>query len=203
FLLNALLELLQADYRTEDLRFATQLAEVLLNQFEDRETGGFYFTSHDHEALFHRPKSGHDNATPSGNGAAALALTRLSHISGDMRYAAAAERTLRLFYRELERQPMGYSTLLMALEETLQPTRVAVIRGPAQELGAWREALRRHYAPHALYFFLPDSITDLPETLAKPARGTVNAWVCQGVSCLPPIATIAELKNALHSAEAG
>ncbi|MFZ2525627.1 MAG: thioredoxin domain-containing protein, partial [Candidatus Ferrigenium altingense] len=68
FLLDALLELLQAEFRPADLEFARALADVLLEQFEDTQEGGFFFTSHDHEKLIHRPKPGHDNATPSGNG---------------------------------------------------------------------------------------------------------------------------------------
>jgi hypothetical protein len=39
-----------------------------------RERGGFWFTSHDHEPLIQRMKPVHDNATPAGNGLAALAL---------------------------------------------------------------------------------------------------------------------------------
>ena len=73
FLLNALIELLQADYRAIDLSFAENLAEALLENFES-EDGGFYFTSHTHENLIHRPKQGYDNATPNGNGIAAVAL---------------------------------------------------------------------------------------------------------------------------------
>ncbi len=73
--------------------------DALLEKFEDTQTGGFAFTSHDHEALILRPKPGHDNATPSGNGVAALALQRLGHLVGEPRYLDAGERTLRLFQR--------------------------------------------------------------------------------------------------------
>ena len=85
FLLDALIELLQADYRAIDLTFAQELAESLLGNFE-AEDGGFYFTSHTHEQLIHRPKQGHDNATPSGNGIAAVALQKLGHILGELNY---------------------------------------------------------------------------------------------------------------------
>ena len=69
FLLAALLELLQARFTVADLEFAEALAEVMLEQFEDTDAGGFFFTARDHEKLIHRPKPGHDNATPSGNAA--------------------------------------------------------------------------------------------------------------------------------------
>ena len=45
---------------------------MLLEQLRGPRDGGFFFTSHDHEALIQRPKPGYDNATPSGNGMAAL-----------------------------------------------------------------------------------------------------------------------------------
>src|SRR4030095_9828093 len=98
FLLAAVLELLQERFSTEELGFACELAEVLLAQFEDAETGGFFFTARDHEELVHRPKPGHDNATPSGNAVAAWALGRLAAISGELRFARAAGGTPALFY---------------------------------------------------------------------------------------------------------
>lgn len=199
FMLAALLELMQADYQKDDLRFATQLADVLLDQFEDKQDGGFFFTSHNHEALIHRPKNGNDNATPSGNGVAAFTLTRLAHLTGETKYSTAAEQTLRLFYEELEQQPFGSASLLMALEENLSPPRLIVIRGPEEDLMPWRQFLRWQYQPTTQVFFIPNNVTDLPDILAKPANTHVNAWVCQGVSCLPPIDNLAQLEAVLQS----
>ena len=108
FLLNALLELLQAEYRSADLAFAMQLADALLARFEDKQDGGFFFTSHDHEVLIQRNKIGPDNATPSGNGIAAQALLRLSSLTGETKYAEAAERCLKLFFPALQ-QAAGLS----------------------------------------------------------------------------------------------
>ena len=43
FLLDGLLELMQAEFRRTDLDFAVALADVLLEQFEDQEADGFFF----------------------------------------------------------------------------------------------------------------------------------------------------------------
>jgi len=187
FLLAALIELLQAEFERDTLAFAEELAEVLLEQFEDKENGGFFFTSHDHERLIHRPKPGYDNATPSGNGVAALALQRLHFLTGESRYALAAERTLAQFHSAMNEQPGGYATLLMALEEHLNPTRTVILRGPSAELAGWRRTLAERYLPHTVVIALGTELRDLPPVLAKPAGGRVNAWVCEGVSCLAPI----------------
>src|SRR2546426_3394424 len=72
YLLAALIELLQAEFDPGTLAFGEDLAEVLLEQFEDEENGGFFFTNHDHERLIPRPQPRYDNPTPSGNGMAGL-----------------------------------------------------------------------------------------------------------------------------------
>jgi uncharacterized protein len=197
FLIAALLELMQAEFSAADLDWAKALAEVLLAEFEDAEDGGFFFTAASHERLFHRPKPGQDQATPSGNAVAAWALTRLSYVSGDARYARAAERTLKLFYPPLREHPAGYAAMAMALSEQLQPPKLLVLRGRGAELGQWLDDLVGEYLADALVIALPDGMPGLPEALDKPARPEpVNGWLCRGVICLPPISDFVQLKAA-------
>ena len=196
FLLAALLEIMQAEFMTDDLRFAQAIADVLLGQFEDSAAGGFFFTSHDHERLIHRPKPAYDGATPSGNGVAAHALQRLHALTQDNRYAQAALGTLRLFATTLA-QPAGRAALLMALEEALQPPRLVILQGSSEELAGWRKLLRARYLPHTMQLALADTLTGLPDSLNKPSSGRVNAWVCEGVTCLAPIADLSAFERIL------
>ena len=187
FLLAAAIELLQADFRPDTLAFAGDLADALLERFEDKEKGGFFFTSHDHESLIHRSKLGHDNATPSGNGVAALALQRLSCLTGEPRYAQAAERALAFFYPAMTGQPGAHASLLMALEENLVPTRTVILRGAQPEIDRWRRALAGRYMPATMVVAIAPDTGPLPPVLAKPVAGGVNAWVCEGTTCLAPV----------------
>ena len=58
FLLAALLELMQARFRRAGLRLGAASSPTRCSRsFEDRERGGFFFTSHDHEPLFHRTEA--------------------------------------------------------------------------------------------------------------------------------------------------
>ncbi|MDO8291936.1 MAG: thioredoxin domain-containing protein [Gallionella sp.] len=193
FMLDALLELLQAEFRPADLEFARALAEVLLQQFEDQRQGGFFFTSHDHEKLIHRPKPGHDNATPSGNGIAAFALQRFGHLLGEARYLEAAGRTLKLYYPELAQQPAGFMSMLTALQEYLTPPQIVILRSAPGASASWRRQLLQHYWPGTLILALEGELAGLPEALVKPLSQGVSAWVCQGVTCLPVIMDCAEL----------
>jgi len=193
YLVAALLELLQDEYRGEDLEFAEALAEVLLGQFEDLDAGGFYFTARDHERLIHRPKPGHDNAMASGNGVAACALNRLAALTGETRYARAAERTLELFQPSMREHPPGYAMLLLALEDALAPPSSVLLAGDPVACAAWQRALEAHYRPTTRVFNLAGG--DIPGALVKGPAATdrASAWVCQGTRCLPPVLALPEL----------
>ena len=199
FMLDGLIELMQAEFRAEDLAFAQELANVLLEQFEDKANGGFFFTSHDHEKLIHRAKPTHDNATPSGNAVAALALQRLAYLTGDINYRVAAERVLKLFYSQAEQRQGGFSSLMGALAEYLEPPETVILRGPSDALPHWKQAMARLYAPHRLVLGIPAETQKLTDILDKPVRDAVNAWVCRGVTCLTPIQDLQELLETCQS----
>jgi uncharacterized protein YyaL (SSP411 family) len=189
FLLSACLGLLQARFDAGVLGFACELADALLARFPDAEHGGFYFTSDDHERLIQRPKPGHDNATPSGNGVAALALNRLAILTGEQRYAAATAATVAAFLPAMREQPGGFASLCMALAEQLVPPRTVILRGPADGLPAWQLALAARTRPDTLVLAIPPQAGPLPAVLDKPVGPEVNAWVCRGVNCLMPVAS--------------
>jgi uncharacterized protein YyaL (SSP411 family) len=199
FMLDGLIELMQAKFRSDDLAFAQELANVLLEQFEDKTQGGFFFTSHDHEKLIQRTKPGHDNATPSGNSVAALALQRLAYLTGELRYGAVAERVLKLFYPQAEQRQGGFSSLMCTLAEHLEPPETVILRGAANALSPWKQALARLYSPHRLVLAIPAGTQKLTEILDKPVKDLVNAWVCRGVSCLSPINDLQQLLETCQS----
>jgi uncharacterized protein YyaL (SSP411 family) len=201
FLLDALLELMQAEFRSVDLEFARTLAQTLLDGFEDPQEGGFFFTRHDHEALLHRSKPVEDNATPGGNGVAAFALQRLAHITGDPAYAKAAERTLNLFHAYLRQAPHAVPSLLGALEEFLAPPRLVVLRGPAAQLQPWQRALAARFEPHTMVIAIRNGVAGLPVGLSHPETPDAAAYVCVGTACLPPMSTIHEVQTALTTAD--
>jgi uncharacterized protein YyaL (SSP411 family) len=195
FLIAALLELMQAEFSPGDLAFATELAETLLAEFEDADAGGFFFTGTSHERLFHRPKPGHDQATPSGNAIAAWTLTRLALVTGEDWYARAARRTVALFYPQMRDSPAGFAAMAMALAEQLVPPKLLVLRGRGPELERWRDEFAREHLPDGLVLALPDDLARLPAALDKPRRSQpVNGWLCRGVICLAPISDLIQLK---------
>jgi len=205
FLLDALLELLQARWSTQHLEFAVQLADALLARFEDSDAGGFYFTASDHEQLIHRPKPLADESVPSGNGIAAFALQRLGFLLGDSRYLAAAERTLRAAWQAMDEYPHGHVSLLSALEEYLHHPEIIIIRGDGEELARWRESAARLYAPRRLVYAIDREEVALPGALAeRRARdGETVAYRCLGSHCELPVTTWEALAKNLSESDSG
>ncbi len=202
FLLAALLEALQTRFREQDWALAITLAEQLLDSFEDRERGGFWFTSHDHEQLFHRMKPAHDTATPSGNGVAAQALIALGHLAGEPRYVEAAERAVKLFAAELAQTPGSQSTLLIALERLRSPPSMLILIGDANEMVEWQRRLETTYRPDLA--IVPLATDHPPEPLrkgARPPRG-VRGFLCEGARCLPPHVSVDAVEAQLASSPA-
>lgn len=191
FLLDAILEVLQSSWDSDLLDTAIELAELLLEHFEDSQAGGFYFTADDHEQLMHRPKPLADEAMPSGNGIAALGLQRLGFILGENRYLEAAERCLRASWQAMSEYPQGHVSLLTALEEYLSPPEIIVIRGEAPEIARWQQAAAAIYSPRRLVLAIDAATENLPGALAtrRPIEGSSVAYRCQGTTCSLPITT--------------
>ncbi|MDJ0711902.1 MAG: thioredoxin domain-containing protein [Woeseiaceae bacterium] len=191
FLLDALLELLQARWDSNHLALAQHVAELMLEHFEDKDNGGFWFTANDHEKLITRSKPLADEAVPSGNGIAALALQRLGFLLGETRYLDAAERTLRAAWQAIEEYPHGHVSLLNALDEHLEHPEVIVIRGADEEIDRWREASAKLFAPSRLVFAIPSNAANLPGVLAdrKALEGETVAYRCLGTHCEMPVTT--------------
>ena len=198
FLIDGGLELLQARWRDGDLAFLIELAETLLDHFEDKTSGGFFFTSDDHEQLIHRPKPVSDDAIPSGNGVAAQVLLRLGHLLGATHYLDAAHNTLGALWREIEHYPSMHNALLVAVEEYLHPTQTIVLRGEVVALQPWLARCAQRYAPRRLTLAIPDNAKELPGMLAqRTAKAGVTAYVCTGHACEAPVTDDAEFDRLL------
>jgi uncharacterized protein YyaL (SSP411 family) len=203
FLIEGILTLLNFQWKSEWLEFAIELADIMLDAFEDKENGGFYFTSHDHEQLIQRNKPFMDDALPAGNGVAASVLQQLGHLIGEQRYLESAERTLKTAWPALEQYPAAHNALLNALEEYLYPTQLIILRGSVVTLREWRLHCLKNVHPYTLIYPIPEDVDKLPGLLTerKMKSGPV-AYICQGHHCLAPVTRldlITENLNNSHS----
>jgi len=171
----------------------------MITEFWDEESGGFFFTSADHEELIVRNKDFYDNATPSGNSDAADVMLRLAKYYGDEKYERFAATVLRLIAPQVKRHSQGFGRALSAMEFYLSPVKeVVVIGNPGNELE--REVMSQ-YLPSIIAAF---AIAPVDETLPlltgrTQIDGMPTAYVCENFVCQRPVGRLDELRNLLAS----
>ena len=194
FLLQALIELLQSRWNTDHYYWALEIADSLLEYFQDNEKGGFYFTSHDHESLLYRSKTFSDDAMPSGNAVAASALLQLGLLSGQVKFIDAAERTIRCGYTSLNEQAITHCSLLHALELFLNPGVVIILRGNSSKLKQWSHIANQRYIPQLMCFSI-NADEDVKDLEDKKPVGDICAYICEGTECKTVITDITEFEE--------
>jgi uncharacterized protein YyaL (SSP411 family) len=200
-LILGLLELYQTDFEDKWFSAARELADEMVDLFEDPH-GGFFDTPSDGEVLLLRPKDIQDNAVPSGNALACEALLKLAAFTDDGRYRDLAEKALRLVGDFVSRYPTAFARWLSAAEFTLGNVKqVAVVYEAADEQS--QELLRliqSTYRPNTIIAasaFPPsnESPSLLQERPLKNNMATV--YVCEGFVCKNPVTSIPELEKLL------
>jgi hypothetical protein len=192
---DGLVDLYEACFDPAWLRWAGQLAEAMVRQFEDPDLGGFFSSPSDPDLLF-RQKPLHDGALPSGNTLAARALLKLAGHLERPEFQDSAQRALRCAGPLMERVPGAFPGMLAALD-LAGPPWSAVIAGDPADPGtrALLAAVRRPYLP-GLRVSLAAADPDLPlhrhRNLGHPA-----AFVCRGLSCAAPVTDPAALESLL------
>ncbi|MFI6517132.1 thioredoxin domain-containing protein [Spirillospora sp. NPDC050679] len=179
----------------EYVAVAGTLLDTVLDRFGDGQ-GGFYDTADDAERLFRRPQDPTDNATPSGQFAAAGALLSYAALTGSQRHRDAAAEALSPagLLAEKHARFAGWG-LAVAEAHLAGPLEVAVVGDPGDE---------RTRALHqtALMSVSPGAVVSAgaPGSDASPllaGRGLVDgapaAYVCRGFTCRLPVTTPADL----------
>lgn len=204
-LIEGLLELYQTTFDPRWYLAARELADVMVEHFSTPDAG-FFDTSDDHEDLIVRPRELQDNAVPSGNGMAALVLSRLAGLAVEPRYLELAREMLGPMQGMLARHSLGFAQWLIALDYVLAHPREVSIVGEAQaaDTQALLDACATGYRPHQIIAFgEPDS-----ESVAMPlleGRGQINrratAYVCVDFTCRPPVVEPEALVGLLEEGE--
>jgi uncharacterized protein YyaL (SSP411 family) len=120
FFIVALLDLHEATGDDRWLTEARRLTAAMNELFWDEGAGGYFFTPHDGESLIARLKSPEDNAIPSGNSMAALALVRLATIGDDDAMRERAGRLLESHAAAMRRMSQAFPQMLVAADLYLE-----------------------------------------------------------------------------------
>jgi uncharacterized protein YyaL (SSP411 family) len=98
---------------------AHALTDICVTKFRDENTGLFFDTASDAEALVTRPRDIMDNATPSGSSLAAELLLLMTELTGDVSYRVRAARILDSAVEPMARYATMFGHLLCAADMAL------------------------------------------------------------------------------------
>ena len=186
-----LVDLFAADANPRWLERSKAVAASIGAQFADPESGSFFQTGLDHEALVMRRKEYMDNAVPSGNSLTASLFLRLAHITGEDHYRQQAAPIFSFVAALMAVQPTAFGRMLGAYADLHAPTQEVVIVGDPEnpDTQALARAARQPYHPRRLVLQIPpERDIELPIWQGKGLRHNLpTAYVCHNHICHQPV----------------
>jgi uncharacterized protein YyaL (SSP411 family) len=205
YVIEGLLAVYEATFEFRFFKHARDLADTMITQFWDEHEGGFYFTSSDHEQLITRTKDYFDNATPSGNSVAVLALLKLAVLTEEHEYSRRAATILRSLRPAMSRYPSAFGYILRAMDFYLsEPKEIALVGAlDSHEMRSFIKEIYAGYIPNKIVA----ASAPLDEAVASDIKLLVGrtsidnkptAYVCRNYVCLAPATSAEDLARRLN-----
>ncbi len=204
FLVQALLDVFETDFRTHRLDAARQLMEALIARFQERPGMPFLLTPAGHASAIPVRVVLDENNVPSGNAAALRALRRLALFGVGKALEDQARDISAGLGRYLDERAPSASALLGSLDYSPEEAHEIVIVGNPED-GDTRRLLREVYSKllhgTVLAVIAPDAPAEnetWPLLAGRPLlAGKATAYVCKNRLCDLPVDTPAELSAQL------
>ena len=188
FLSKACIEFLKIDWNEKDFSFLESLTDTLLGNFQDKENGGFYYTSDTHEELIYRPKSYMDESLPSGNSIATEVLSELYELTGNNKYIKAVDKSISSAADSINRSKFSHCSLYLAAPNIKISKKLIIIRCELEKMDKYKKNI---YALNTMndniYFIANNENVTIKGIKDKINQGRFTAYVCQNNTCSEPI----------------
>jgi uncharacterized protein YyaL (SSP411 family) len=196
FVINGLLDLYQASFDVEWLKFAIELQETQDRLFYDEKSGGYFSTSGKDKSVFLRMKDDNDGAEPAASSIAAINLLRLAQIRDNKEWRERVGKTIEAFHATVSSFPSAMPQMLVALDYSLSKPRQVVIAGKidAPATQALLAEVHRHFLPNTIALLADEGegqryLGEKVEVIRamSPLDGKPAAYVCENFTCKAPV----------------
>ena len=199
YFFEALITLYEISLQSEWLSKARQLADAMIDEFWDKDEGGFFLSGKLREQLVAKLKNPADEAMPSANAIASMALLKLGRLTGNKTYIEKSEETIKAFQIFMEQSPVAFTGLLSTLSASnLSPTEV-IFAGPKEDAmfdEMWK-VLHTDYRPNKVVVWNENGESNLPLAEGKNSI-ELTVYICQKGTCHPPVNTAKALDRLLE-----
>jgi len=206
YFIQGLLDLYEADFNIEDLKWAVALQKKQDELFFDADGGGYFNTTGKDGSILIRMKDDYDGAEPSPNSISLMNLLRLAQMTNDESFRGHAQKTLAGFSSYLKRAPHALPQMLVAFNFSLDKPRQIIIAGKpgAPDTAAMIRAVHEQYIPNKVLL-----LADGGEGQAQLSRyvkvfgslqmldGKATAYVCENYACQLPTTEVSKMSELL------
>jgi uncharacterized protein YyaL (SSP411 family) len=196
FVIQGLVDLYEASFDIEWLKFAVELQATQDRLFFDEKNGGYFSTSGKDSSLPLRMKDDNDSAEPAASSVAALNLLRLAQFRDDKQMAERARKTIDAFAPTLSHFASAMPQMLVSVDFSLSKPRQIVIAGKADspETKALLREVHRYFLPNKILIVADggeaqkylgeknEAIRAMSMIKDKPA-----AYICENFTCKAPV----------------
>lgn len=189
FCSEAFLNLYETTFEEKWLEYSEQLINVCLEDFQDKETGLFYFTSSKDEALITRNYELTDNVTPASNSVMAKNLFKISKITGYTAYYDIAENMLKAVSSKIKTQPQAYSNWLNLLLDFTENSYEVAITG--KDALAIKAEIQREYLPNVVLAG-NEKASEISILKNRFQENKNLIYICHNGTCELPLTSVAE-----------
>ena len=218
FVIQGLLDLYEASFDVEWLKFAIELQTTQDRLFFDEKAGGYFSTTGKDKSVVLRMKDDNDSAEPAASSIAALNLLRLAQLRNDKALEDRARKTIDAFGPTVSHFASAMPQLLVALDISLSKPRQIVIAGkidpPSPGSGATGnegtkallKEVHRHFLPNKVLMLADGGdgqkfFAERNEAIAamSPVDGKPAAYVCENFTCKAPVTDPKALRELLSN----
>jgi len=218
FVIQGALDLYEASFDVEWLKFAIELQETQDRLFFDEKAGGYFSTSGKDKSVVLRMKDDNDSAEPAASSIAALNLLRLAQFRDDKKLEDRARKTIDAFAPTLSHFASAMPQMLVAVDYSLSKPRQVVVAGKidppkdgfavanSNETKALLAEVHRHFLPRKILILADGGegqkfFSEKNEAIRamSPVDGKPAAYVCENFTCKAPVTDPKALGNLLSA----
>jgi uncharacterized protein YyaL (SSP411 family) len=208
FVIQGLLDLYEASFDVEWLKFAIELQETQDRLFFDEKNGGYFSTSGKDVSVVLRMKDDNDSAEPAASSITALNLLRIAQFRDDKKLDERARRTIDAFAPTLSHFASAMPQMLVAVDFSLSKPRQIVIAGKidSEQTRELLKEVHRHFLPNKILILADGGegqkfFSEKNEAIGamSPVDGKPAAYVCENFTCKAPVTDPKALRDLLSS----
>ena len=196
YLIQACIHLQEVTSSQDHLFTAKKISEYVIENFENKETGFFYYTHQNQPDIISRKVEFYDGAIPSGNSVMAENLFYLSVIFEKKDWELRSQNLTKNIFDAVVKYPSSFAVWAgIVLKQAIGINEIVVT---GKDSGEIKMELLRLYIPNKVFQSV-DKECELPLLKDKAFTGKALIYVCKNYQCLAPVDKISELKLLLKN----